>query len=115
MLWKHKTVKVVDLLGNPKPKVLKWEKRKYSQGSRYVPVEVHATASQPGPRKRAGRPQEVENNDTLQGETAPHPMDIDKTFWVEEPVVPTSGKMVQQHVCPSLANLTYLLVLSHLH
>jgi len=78
----------------------------HSRGTRYVPVEVRDMASQPRPRKRGSRRQNVENNDMSQSETAPQPMDVDETFWVEEPVMPTSGKRVRQPVCPSLANLT---------
>jgi len=76
----HKTVKAVSLQQYLKPKVIKWETKMHSQGTRYVPVEVWDMASQLRPRKRGSRQQNVENNDMLQSETAPQPMDIDETF-----------------------------------
>jgi len=63
--------------------------------------------SQPKPRKRAGRRPRAENNDTLQGENALQSMDIDETFWAEEPVMPASEKKVRQLAFPSSKNLTY--------
>lgn len=113
---KHHTAKAADILrSKSKAKIIKWEKREYSRGTRYVPVEVRPTASQLEPRKRASKRPRAENNDTLQGGTAPQPMDIDETFWAEEPVVPTSGKRVRQPAYPSVANLTYLPVSACLH
>ena len=112
---KHSTVKATSLQRNLKPKVLKWETKVLSRGIKYVPVEVRDTASQPRPRKRASKRKDVENDDMLQSETAPKPMDVDEIFWVEELVMPTSGKRVRQPVCPSLANLTNLPVSTRLH
>ena len=50
-----------------------------------------------------------------QGEAASQPMDVDETFQVEEQVIPTSEKRVQQPTYPFLASLTYLPALAHLH
>jgi hypothetical protein len=72
---------------------------------------------QPELRKEACRERVAENNNMLQGETAPQSMDVDETFWVEdlEPVMPTSEKRVRQPVCSSLMSLTYLPVSEHLY
>jgi hypothetical protein len=98
-----------------KAKLIEWETRVYSRGTRDVPVEVSTAASQQKPTKKAGRGPRAERNDPLQGEAAPQPMDVDETFWVEEPVVPASEKGVRKPVCPSSMNLTYLLVPAQLH
>ena len=86
-----------------KAKVVEWETRVYSRGIRDVPVDVTAMASRPKPRKGAGRQPRAESNDALQGENAPQSMDVDETFWTEEPVtdMPTSEKRVRQPSCPS--------------
>ena len=109
MPWKSNTVKAASLLWRKSgAKVIKWETWVYSRGIRDVPVEVAATTSQPRPRKMARRQPRTEENNTLQGETASQPMDISKTFWAEEPAMPTGKKSVRQPVFPFLANLTYL-------
>ncbi len=87
----------------------------YSRGIRDVPVEVISTAHQLRSRKKGTRRPSAENDNMLQGEAAPHPMDVDETSWAEEPVMPTSEKRVRQPACPFLANLTYLPVPAHLH
>lgn len=104
----HDTVKAADLRrAKSKAKVIEWETRAHSRGIRDVPVQVRATASQPRPRKKASRGERAQKNDTLQGGTAPQPMDVDETFWVEEPAMPTSEKRVRSpHALPSELNLT---------
>jgi hypothetical protein len=97
-----------------KAKVIEWEPRAYSRGIRDVPVEVGAMESQPKPKKKAGRRPRAENNDTLQGETAPQSMDVDETPWAE-PVIPAREKRVRQHTSPSSMSLTYLPVSAYLH
>ena len=87
----------------------------YTRRIRDVPVEVSDMESQPKPRKKPGRQLAVENNDLLQGETAPQPMDVDETFWVEEPVTGSSKKKVRQFAYPSSMSLTCLPVPAHLH
>jgi len=104
------TVKAVNLCrAKSKAKVVEWETRVHSQGVRDVPVEVSAMESRSKPRKGAGRRPRAESNDVLQGESAPQSMDVNKTFWEEEPVtgMPTSEKRVRQPACPSSTNLTY--------
>ncbi len=99
------TVKPLNLhRAKSKVKVIEWEMRVHSWGIRDVPVEVSATASQPKRRKRASRQPRSENNDMLQGEIAPQPMDIDEAFCI-----------VRQPEFPSSANLTYLSDTAHLH
>jgi hypothetical protein len=88
-------------------KVIEWKSRELSRGIKDVPVEVSAMASKPKPRKNAGRWPRAETNDPLQGETASQSMEVDETFWVEEPVMRTREKRVSQSVCPSSMNLTY--------
>ena len=71
----------------------------YSQEIREVPVEISVTKGQPKPNKRlikAATQSRAEDNDTLADETAPHSMDIDETFWIEEPGNPTSEKKVRR-------------------
>lgn len=89
-------------------KVIEWETRQYSRGTREVPVEVSTMESQPKPRKKTGRRRKTENNYALQGEAAPQPMDVDDTFWMEEPVVVASEKRVRCPALPSSMSLTYL-------
>ena len=79
MLRNSSSVKAADIYQKKtKAKVIDWEPRKHSRGVRDVPVEVIATASQTRPRKKASRQPRAQNNDTLQGEAAPQPMDIDE-------------------------------------
>jgi hypothetical protein len=90
------TVKAANLRRTKsKAKVIEWESREYSRGIRDVPVEVVDLKSRPKPRKKASRRPRAEKNAALRGETAPQPMDVDETFWVEEPVMPTSKKKVR--------------------
>jgi hypothetical protein len=86
-----------------KAKVIEWEAREHSRGTRDVPVEVTDMTSRPKPREKASRRPRAEDNAALQGEAAPQPMDIDETFWVdlEEPAMPASKKRVRQPACPS--------------
>ena len=117
---KHKIVEAASLFRkNTMARVIEWEPKVYSQGIRDVPVEVSTAASQSRPRKKARRRRRAENNDKLQGETPgetpPHPMDVDETFWVDEPVMPSSEKKVRQLICLSLANLTNLPVPALIH
>jgi hypothetical protein len=91
------TVKAANLRrAKSKAKVIEWESRAYSRGVRDVPVEVSAAASQPMPRKRACREPRAESAIELPHETAFQPMDIDETFWTEEPVMPAGEKKVRQ-------------------
>lgn len=98
-----------------KAKVIEWETRVLSRGIRNVPVEVSATASQPKPRKRAHRQLRAENDGALQDETAPQPMDVDETFWVEEPAMPPNEKRVRRPAYIFSTDLTYLPAPTCLH
>ena len=100
---------------NSTARVIEWEPKVHSRGIRDVPVDVSAAASQPRPRKKARRRPRAENNDKLQGETPPQPMDVDETFWVDEQVMPSSEKKVRQPAWLSLANLTNLPVPELIH
>jgi hypothetical protein len=104
----RETVKVANIhRAKSKAKLIEWEPRVRSRGTRDVPVEVSSMESQPKKRKRAARQLRAENTDGFRGETAPRPMDVDEAFWPEEPVAPTSEKKVRQPVYPSSTNLTY--------
>jgi hypothetical protein len=52
----------------------------------------------------ANRQSREEKSNAFQGEAAPQPMDIDGSFWVEEPAIPTSEKRVRQLSYSSLVN-----------
>ena len=80
---------------NTTAKVIEWKPKAHSRGIWDVPVEVHATASKPRPRKKARGRARAEKKDPLQAENAPQPMDVDETFWVDEPVMPSSEKKVR--------------------
>jgi hypothetical protein len=81
-------------------KVIEWETREYSRGIRDVPVEVTDMKNRPKLRKKASIRTRIENSAALQGETAPQPMDVDETLWVEDPVIPASEKRVRQPAFP---------------
>lgn len=82
-----------------KVKVVQWETRVLARGIRDIPVEVRTTASRSNPKKMVNRQSREENNNAFQGEAAPQPMDVDESFWVEEPAIPTSEKRVRQLLC----------------
>jgi hypothetical protein len=91
------TVKAANLRrAKSKAKVIEWESRVHSRGVRDVPVEVSTAASRPIPRKKACGEPRAESANELPHETAFQPMDVDETFWMEEPVMPGSGKKVRQ-------------------
>jgi hypothetical protein len=83
----------------PRAKVIEWEERKGARGTRYVPVEVtpKASKSQRRLRQDTGR---TENIEAALHKTTPPSMDIDETFWVEEPVM-SEKKRVSSPAYPS--------------
>ena len=109
-------VKTANVLGGKsKARVVEWKPRNYSRGIRYIPVEVSAATSQMRTRESASERPRAETNDIPQGETASQPMDVDETFWVEEPVIPAGEKRVRQLEFSSLVNLTYFPVREDIH
>lgn len=91
----YDNVKIAKLRRSKKrAKLVEWETRVLSRGIKYVPVEVSAAVSRPKQREKASRLPRAENDHTLR-EAAPQAMDVDETFWVEEPVIPTSEKRVR--------------------
>src|SRR5947209_8164246 len=101
------TVKVANVLqGKLKAKVVEWEPQNYSQGIRYIPVEVSAATSQLRARESTSRQLRVETNDMLQGETASQPIDIDEAFWADNLAIPNSERRVSQPLHKFLVNLT---------
>ena len=108
MLRNHDTVKAANFRwSKSKAKVIEWETQEHSWGIRDVPVEVTDMMSWPKLRKKASTRTRIENSTALQGETAPQPMDVDKTLWVEDPVIPTSEKRVRQPAFPSWMKLIW--------
>jgi hypothetical protein len=112
----YEVVKVADLRrSKTRAKLVEWEARETYRGIRDVPVVVSSRARQPKPREKASRRPRAEKNNSLQGEAALQLMDVDETFWAEDPVMPASKKRVRLHACPSSTNLTYFPVPTHLH
>ena len=96
MLWNSDTVKAANLCqAKSKAKVIEWETREHSRGVRDVPVEVSAAVHQPMLRKRACREPRAESANDSPHETVFQPMDIDKTLWMEDPVMPAGEKKVR--------------------
>jgi hypothetical protein len=110
------TIKAAKLhRGKSRGKLVEWESRELARGIRDVPVKVNAMESQSKPRNKAGRLPRAENSNPLQGEAAPQSMEVDETFGVEEPTMPTSEKRVREPTCPSSTSLTHLPYIALLH
>ena len=103
------------LWGKSKAKVVEWKPQNYSQGIRYIPVEVSAATSQMRTRESASERPRAETNDIPQGETASQPMDVDETFWADDPVIPNSERRVRRPSYNLLVDLTCLPVQKRLH
>jgi len=96
MLRKHDIVDAASLLWvDSTARVIEWVPKKTSRGIKHVLVDMSTVESQPRPRKKARRRCRAENKDTLQGETPSWHMDVDETFWVDEPAMPSSEKKVR--------------------
>jgi hypothetical protein len=80
-----------------KPKFIEWETRVHSQGIRDIAVEVSASKGKRKPRKIA---RGVEDSQAILHETTHPSMDIDETFWTEEPAM-DQQKRVSSPACPS--------------
>jgi hypothetical protein len=98
---KRDTIKARDLQTKARVRVVEWETRMYSRQMRDVPVEVSDSDGESPPKakkrpKRAARRSRAESSNALQGGTNPQPMEVDETFWAEEPVMPTSEKKVRR-------------------
>jgi hypothetical protein len=85
-----KTSKV--LQRKSKAKVIEWVTEKRSRGTRNIPVEVSTSRNLPMPRRDAGR-MEIDNHEAIFHETDPASMDVDETFWIEEPVIPEQKRV----------------------
>jgi hypothetical protein len=93
-----KGIKASQLLKNrSKPKTIEWVTRKYSRGTRDIPVEVSTSK---GKRTRRKTTEGIENCEAILQETTLPSMDIDETFWTEDPVV-DQPKRVSSPACPS--------------
>jgi hypothetical protein len=78
-------------------KFIDWVTREHSRGTRDVAVEVSAPKGKSARRKIAGG---MENNQAILHETTLPSMDVDETFWTEEPVM-DQQKRVSSPACPS--------------
>jgi hypothetical protein len=82
-----------------KPKVIEWVTRTHSRGTRDIAVEVtQATTSKGKTPKQNDRG--IENSEVIQHEATLPSMDVDETFWTEEPVT-DEQKRVSSPICPS--------------
>ena len=80
-------------------KVVEWKARELTHGTKYVQVEV-GTSKNPKRVKRPVRNAVRMETDAVLQEVDPPSMDVDKTFWIDEPDVPTQ-KRVHFSICPS--------------
>jgi hypothetical protein len=65
-----------------KPKVIEWVTRAHSRGTRDIAVEV-STSKGNTPKENTGG---IENREAIPDEATLPSMDVDETFWTEEPV-----------------------------
>jgi hypothetical protein len=75
-----------------KAKVIEWVTENRSRGTRNIPVEVSISRNLPKPRRDAGR-METNDYEAIFHETDPASMDVDETFWTEEPVIPEKKRV----------------------
>jgi hypothetical protein len=94
-----KGIKASKVLKNrSKAKAMEWVIREHSRGTRDIAVEASTSKGKRTPRQITG---EVENAEAVVlHETAPPSMDIDETFWTEEPVM-DKRKRVSSPACSS--------------
>jgi len=75
-----------------KAKIIDWVSRKGSRGTRHIPVEVSTSTNLLMPRRDAGG-SDMDNHKENLHETDPPSMDVDETFWIEEPVIPEQKRV----------------------
>ena len=78
-----------------KAKVIEWVPWKHSQGTWYTPVEVSTSSSQQTPRQDTVI-METDNNEDILHENNPPSMDVNETFWIDEPVIPEQWRVSHQ-------------------
>ena len=81
-----------------KAKAVDWVIREYSRGTRDVAVKVTTSKGKRTPRQISGV---IENNEpeAISGEVTLPSMDVDQTFWSEEPAT-DQPKRVSSLACP---------------
>ena len=84
-----------------RPKVVEWENRTNSRGTRYIPVDVTAPKRRRTARQDAGQ---IKESEEILHEAAPPSMDVEDTPWVEEPIMPEKKKRVSLSSRPSSAS-----------
>jgi hypothetical protein len=80
-----------------KAKVVDWVPRKCSRGVRDIPIDVTALTSRPKSRQATDG---IENNSATLREAAFPPVDVNESFWTEEPDV-LKKKTVSSPICHS--------------
>jgi hypothetical protein len=87
------------LKSKSKAKAIDWVTREYSRGTRDIAVEVSTSKGKRTPRQITGG---IENGEpeAILNETILPSMDLDETFWTEEPVT-DQPKRVSSPACPS--------------
>ena len=71
-------------------KVMEWVSKETSWGTRDIAVEVRTSR---GKRSRRQTSEGVENSKAILDETAHPSMDVDETFWTEEPATDEQKKV----------------------
>ena len=95
------TVKATNVLDR-KPKMVMWKAQETSQGIKYFPVEKTASTSQ----LKSSHAGKMDNREAALHEsdkTSPPSMDVDETFYMEQPAPPAKKKRVSLPACLSLA------------
>jgi hypothetical protein len=81
-----------------KAKVIEWVTREHSRGTRYIPVDVSTSTSQQTQGRDTVR-MEIDNHEAVLHEADLPSMDVDGSFWIEEPVIPEQRR-VSSPTCP---------------
>ncbi len=93
-----KAAKVTKRRGS-QAKVIEWVTKEYSRGPRNIPVEI-STPKRKKARRYSNGGEENSKSAAASHEDLPPSMDVDETFWTEEPVI-EEEKKVSMPICPS--------------
>jgi hypothetical protein len=75
-----------------KAKAMEWVAQEHSWGTKYIPVEVNHSKTQQA-SVRDTMEMEVDDHQAGLEETSLPSMDVDKTFWIEEPDAPEQRRV----------------------
>src|ERR1700677_723808 len=95
-----------------KAKVIEWVAREHSRGTRYIPVEVKTSKNLQTPARDTVE-MEVDDHRAESQEASLPSMDVDETFWIEEPDAPEQRRVRWPHVL-LYCHLMWPLVPAHL-